>query len=470
MLNFNNPSLLIKKLIIFFFFYMILEGVLRKWIFPGLSIQIYFIKDILLIIIYIIALKYNLIFQSTYSKIFIFFIIVISLFGFIGYNFNFNGIVSYFLGLRSYWIFLPFFLIITHTFNKDDLIKFIKINFYSVIPYFLIVFIQSRLPETSFLNSGYDGNLLSPERPSAFFTYSTQNSYYFLLLFLSFISYIFEKRKILLKDIIFITFVNFLLISVMILLKSRSVYFYVFMTVFYSIFFVLFSNFDRNLKLKKIFLILLTLCTFIVSSNLFDKEYKYSEVRMNTDPTWESDFVINNKNKQLQILGILGKKQKKDIYNYKSETAYVTVSEFCSKYSTLCRIIDDLYILPVVLKSTLFGEGIGAGTKPVVVFNKINKSFYLGETDNKRVVMELGYGVGLLLVSFKWLFVIIFNIIALFKFRDKNKLIYIPLLFFISTQLMLGTISYTVSFISFSFWLSLGLFFSSFNKENKNLR
>ena len=95
MLNFNNPTLLLKKLIIFFFFYMILEGILRKWIFPGLSTQIYFIKDILLIIIYSIALRYNLIFQSTYSKIFIFFIVLISLFGFMGYNYNFNGIISY---------------------------------------------------------------------------------------------------------------------------------------------------------------------------------------------------------------------------------------------------------------------------------------------------------------------------------------------------------------------------------------
>ena len=54
--------------------------------------------------------------------------------------------------------------------------------------------------------------------------------------------------------------------------------------------------------------------------------------------------------------------------------------------------------------------------------------------------------------------------------KDKNKLIYIPLLLFVSTQLMLGTISYTVSFISFVFWLTFGLLFIAFNKENKNLR
>jgi len=87
--------------------------------------------------------------------------------------------------------------------------------------------------------------------------------------------------------------------------------------------------------------------------------------------------------------------------------------------------------------------------------------------DNKRIIMELGYIVGVFLVFFKWISVIIFNFYALFKFRDKEKLVYIPLLLFVSVQLMLGTVSYTVSFISFIFWISLGLLFTSLNKENK---
>lgn len=457
MLNINDPTSIMKKTIVFFFFYMIFEGVVRKWILPNLSTQIYFVKDILLILIYIIALKYNLIFTSYYSKILIFIVIIISLFGFVGYRFDTNGIISYLLGLRSYWIFLPLLLIITHIFNKDDLIKFLKLNLYFVIPYFLLVYLQSILPENSFLNSGYDGSILSPERPSAFFTYTTQNTYYFLFLFFSFFSFILDKKEILIKDMIYLTFLNLLLISIMILLKSRAVYFYVFVTVFYSAFFLIFSNFDYKLKFKKIFLISFTFIIFIISSNfLFEKAYKHSVVRMNTDQTKEYDFVLENKNKQMKLL--LFESKKKD-----------TVQEFCKKYSTICRIIDDLYILPAVRNSNLFGEGIGAGTKPVVVFNKIKKSFYLGEIDNKRIIMELGYSIGLVLVISKWILVIILNILALFKFRDKNKLIYIPLLLFVSTQLMLGTVSYTVSFVSFIFWVSLGLLFTSFNKKNKNL-
>ena len=64
------------------------------------SNQIYF-KDFL-IIIYFIALKYNLIFKLKYSKLFIVIIILLSLFGFLGYEFSKNDILYYVFGLRSY--------------------------------------------------------------------------------------------------------------------------------------------------------------------------------------------------------------------------------------------------------------------------------------------------------------------------------------------------------------------------------
>jgi len=485
MLKINNPSLILKKLILMFFFYMILEGVLRKWIFPSLSTQIYFVKDIFLIIIYLIALKYNLIFKLKYSKLFIVFIIAISLFGFIGYDLSKNEIISYVLGLRSYWLFLPLFLITVHVYHKNDLIKFFRLNLYLVLPFFLLIYLQSSLPETSFLNSGFDGTLLSPERPSGFFTYTTQNTYYFFFLFISLCSLILNKKELTTKDIIYFSLLNFLLISVMILLKSRSVYFYVFSTIFYSTLFLIISNLEIKLKLKKIFLILIvSYVSFnVTSTNIFLEQYKFSENRMNSDlPVY--NFVQDFEHNKIPFLNPLLKNK---IINKFIEDAYkkvsdptvsdttvsdptaLTVYDFCIRYSSPCRVVDMLYILPVVRASSLFGEGIGAGTKTVIVFNKIKRPFYLGELDNKRTIMELGYIVGLFLVVTKILTAIILNFIALFKYRDKNKLIYVPILFFICTQLMIGTVSYSSSFISFIFWFSLGLFFISFNREDRNL-
>ena len=191
-----SEILFMKNILYFFFVYMILEGVLRKWFFPIFSNEIYFIKDILLIIIYALALKQNLIFNTKYSKIFVFIILLISLYGFFGYEFNKNGIVSYFLGLRSYWLYLPLTLIVINVFDKNDLIKFFKLNLYFVLPYFVLIILQAKLPESSILNSGYQGNLFNPERPSGYFTYTTQNTYYFLFLFLCFCSFILSKKNL----------------------------------------------------------------------------------------------------------------------------------------------------------------------------------------------------------------------------------------------------------------------------------
>jgi len=462
MLNINNPSLILKRLVLYFFFYMILEGIFRKWIFPSLSTQIYFVKDVFLIIIYLIALKYNLIFKLKYSKLFIVFIIAISLFGFIGYDLSKNGIISYILGLRSYWLFLPLFLIIVHVYNKNDLIKLIRLNLYLILPYFLLIILQSNLPETSFLNSGFDGTLLSPERPSAFFTYTTQNSYYFLFLTVSLYSFILDKKKLTSKDLIYLSILNFLLISIMILLKTRSVYFYVFSTIFYSTFFLILSNLDIKLKLKKIFLILIVSCVSFnfLSQSIFEDQYNYSEERMNTDVAEKYDLVKDFGDTKTKFIP-------KILPNI--ITNEENIETICLKFSSLCRVINMLYFYPAISQSSLFGEGIGAGTKTVAIFNKIKAFFYLGELDNKRIIMELGYIVGLFLVITKMLTAIILNFIVIFKYRDKNNLIYVPIVFFICTQLMIGTVTYTSSFISFIFWFSLALFFMSLKRENRNL-
>ena len=96
-------------------------------------------------------MKYNLIFKLKYSKLFIVIIILLSLFGFLGYEFSKNDILYYVFGLRSYWLFLPLFLIIVHIFSKNDLIKFFKLNLLLIIPYFLLVLLQATSQKTQLL-------------------------------------------------------------------------------------------------------------------------------------------------------------------------------------------------------------------------------------------------------------------------------------------------------------------------------
>ena len=234
----------------------------------------------------------------------------------------------------------------------------------------------------------------------------------------------------------------------MILLKSRSVYVYVFVTIFFTSFYLIFSNHEIILKLKKIFIVLfISLCSFFICSKLiFQDQYKYSEVRVNTDTYYMMEFVIENKNKNILLTNI-------------------NLGTFCQKYSSICRVVNELYFIPALKKSTLTGNGLGAGTAAVSVYNK-TEYFALGETENSRIVMELGFLIGSIFVSIKIIITIILNIIALIKIRDHKNLIYIPILVFLSVQILLGPLTYTTSFISFIFWFSLGILFSSFKKIN----
>ncbi len=248
MLFIKNPVLLIKKLIIFFFIYMVLEGVLRKWILPDFKVQIYFLKDFFLVIIYFLALKYNFLFKTKYSKFFAIFIIIISLYGLIGYDFNFEGILSFILGTRSYWLYAPLTLIIIHLFKQDDLIKFFEINLFFVFPYFLLTLIQAFSSDASIINSGFNSIVFNPERPSGYFTYTTQNTFYLLFLCLCYFISLLNISKFSKKKIIYFIALNFMLISIMILLKSRAVYVFSLAIIIYSLFFLIFLN--ENYKIK----------------------------------------------------------------------------------------------------------------------------------------------------------------------------------------------------------------------------
>ena len=114
----KKPKQRLKELVIFFYIYMILEGMLRKWFIPTLNKEIYFLKDFFLIFIYSYALKHKFLFEKKISKIFTIFIIFILFFGAIGYNFNKIEVLSFIAGARSYFLFVPLFFIVIHTFYK----------------------------------------------------------------------------------------------------------------------------------------------------------------------------------------------------------------------------------------------------------------------------------------------------------------------------------------------------------------
>ena len=452
MISSNNPAFQLKKFIIFFFAYMIFEGVLRKWILPNFEIYIYFVKDFLLIFIYFYAIKHNFLFNKTYSKLFIFFIIIISLYGLIGYQLDFQGIASYLLGLRSYWLHAPLALIMVHVFDIDDIKKFLKINLYCIFPYFILILFQAYSSDTSIINVGFDSMVQNPERPSGYFTYTTQNTFYLTFMFACLYSKILISSNLTVKKFIYYLILIFMLLSVMILLKSRAVYLISFTIVIYSFLTILFCTKKNYSKLKKLIIIgIITPLLFLLSQNIFKEAYSFSTERINTDTYIEMTIVKKYENVKIPLLNHKGKK--------------LTFLEFCKKYSSLCRVINEIYFIPAISESSLYGAGIGAGTSAVAAYTK-NIPFMLGEGENLRVVMELGYYVGSLFVLLKYFMVLFFHI--LFFTKNKNKTLVAPILVLISVLMTLGPITYSVSFINFILWFSLGIFVISLKSSKSS--
>jgi len=444
MLNFKtqkNDGSIIKKLVYVFFFFSLFDGCLRKWLFPNHYTEIYFLKDLILLTIYIIAIKTGYLLKNKIEKITYSFLFAITLLGFFGYlkhnDLNFDIFISFILGFRSYWIYIPLAFLISNLLKIEDFQKFIQINLYLVFPYFLLISMQSFFSPASAINSGFNAIVMNPERPSGFFTYTTQNTYYFIFLTLCFHSYILFSKIIYKKNLLYVLTLNFLLTTILILLKSRMVYFFFLLILFSSLISIFFLNEKNILKIKKFSLISVsTLLLFIFSSKVFHKQFEFSTNRINTDTYYEMLFVKK--------------------FGHKSFFSY-NIYEFCQQNSSICRIIDTLYFSTA--KIDLLGAGIGAGTSTVAThLNK--KKLYLGENENHRLISEMG-AVGVLIIYLKYFFALYMVIL----FIKKNDFRIAPLLAFACILTLLFNMTYSSSFSSVVYWFCTGSLFIFFKKR-----
>ena len=110
--------------------------------------------------------------------------------------------------------------------------------------------------------------------------------------------------------------------------------------------------------------------------------------------------------------------------------------------------------------ASVFGEGIGSGTSSVATMLKKNK-LYLGENENQRIVNELGFFLGFIIVMIKYFSIFLLSIF----FFKKRALTTFPFFLFVSVQLLIGNNTYSTTFTSFIFWFSLGMFINNLKKR-----
>ncbi len=138
------------------FFLLVLEGALRKWVFPQASEMIYFLKDIILLGAYFSFFGFSpvdrkLIPKGTLINLLIFMAVGWCIFQVFNQSLG-SPLVGIF-GLRGYLLYIPLIWMVPALFHcEDELYKFLRSHLLLTIPAGLIGIVQFFSPATSFIN------------------------------------------------------------------------------------------------------------------------------------------------------------------------------------------------------------------------------------------------------------------------------------------------------------------------------
>ena len=414
----DQENKFLKNFFLLIFFYIVLEGAIRKWLFPNLLTEIIFIRDSIIIYGILYSFKNGIYKRIGWQKDIIFFWTLIIVF-WIVLQLLINQIDSrvYLIGFRNWVLYFWFSLMFVNALNKDILDIISKIILLTIIPMGLLVVVQHYLPANHVLNA--QSGLIDVEeriftvaygivRTVGTFTFAYGYSQYMAFVTPFFLYFIDGGHKNdLSKKIKFILILSYVF-GVMVSGSRGVIINASFMFVIYLFYIV------KNRKEKKIIPILLWILMLTILALVFFQ-----------DAIEATMFRFESAGTDGWFFG--------RIY----ET--ITGSEMAWK------------------NFSFLGTGIGAGSNMSREYIG-GISFFLGEGETDRILGEGGL-IGLLFFIFK----ILFSIIVLFKSYSLSKASnnILPFFFaiFISLQATTGSITGQINAHAFTF-LGLALMFS----------
>lgn len=148
-------SILVKGIWLYFFL-LIMEGGLRRWVFPSLATPLLIVRDPVAIGLLAYAWYHNLFPKSIFITL-MGVITVISIFTtlFLGHG---NLFVTFY-GARLYIIHFPLIFLIGSVLNRNDVIKFGRAILWISIPMALLISIQFYSPQSAWVNRGVGGDI-----------------------------------------------------------------------------------------------------------------------------------------------------------------------------------------------------------------------------------------------------------------------------------------------------------------------
>lgn len=355
---------------------ILFEGILRKWVVPGLSSVIYFIKDPIVLYIYWCAFRFGFFSKSLVSA---YFVVLVMVFFVLVSAFLLSspeGFVIYGYGVRNYLLYFPLIFVAGKTLRLTDVYRFARITLFAAIPISVLVVLQYSSGPQAYVNKGIgDDDFIfmiadGVVRPYGTFTFTAGHVVYVSACFAFLVASIFDKA--LFQAVFARRFLLFgasaVSVAVMCFLTgSRSIYAYAAIVLLAALMVALIKKSQRNL------LALFFLVTALVVSLL---------IFMSSD----SYQILVERNR----------------------------SAVASEGSPVARAFSSLYAFTkVVDDAPLWGHGIGSGTNAASTLLRAGREqgagFLLAEDEWSRIVLEMGLPIGGLFILFRifvlvWLF------------------------------------------------------------------
>ena len=194
-----------RKLFMIYLILLIIEGALRKWIFPSLSTPLLVIRDPVIFLLIIQGFRKNLL-TSGYVKISIILSFIAVITSMVIPHEKLPVIV---FGARIFMLYIPCIFMVSKIITIKDIYLIGRIFIYLSIPMTILVILQFFLPQSAWVNRGVGGGLegsgfggaMGYYRPAAIFSFiqGYTNFQGFVCTFL--IAYIFDKKAQLLAPI-----------------------------------------------------------------------------------------------------------------------------------------------------------------------------------------------------------------------------------------------------------------------------
>ena len=163
---------------IVFLFLLFTEGILRKWFTNSFSIELILLRDSIIVITLIYALKNKiLIFTEKLEKILLLITLLIIFWSLLQLIITQTTVTISIIGLRNWLIFYWFVVIFYKSLNFENLDFILKLLTITFIPIVILAYIQFLSPVESVINKAVDDGFIfqvveGVVRPSSIFTFT----------------------------------------------------------------------------------------------------------------------------------------------------------------------------------------------------------------------------------------------------------------------------------------------------------